>query len=97
VESARSAGLKLIIGAQVGETSLLTRAALTVADASRDILIAQEGAFGDLLLEEDICSEPLVFGPGGRLDVGERFRGQAGFGLVVGSDRITDWSGIHSK
>lgn len=91
-EAARSAGLRIIIGAQVGETSLLTRAALTLANASRDILVAQEGAFGTLLLEEDVCTEPLIFGPGGRLDVGERFREHAGFGLVIDPDRIAEWS-----
>ena len=63
-----------------------------LANVSRDILVAQEVVFGTLLLEEDICAEPLVFGPGGRLDVGERFREQAGFGLAVDSGRIAPWS-----
>lgn len=66
--AARNAGIGLIVGAQVGETSLLTRAALAVAHASRDILVAQEGAFGTLLLERDICDPPLMFGAGGVLD-----------------------------
>jgi len=69
VDAARAAGIGLIIGAQVGETSLLTRAALTVAQAARDILVAQEGAFGTLLLEGDVCDPPLMFGRGGVLDV----------------------------
>lgn len=69
VEGARAAGIGLIVGAQVGETSLLTRAALTVAHAGRDALVAQEGAFGTFLLSKDICDPPLMFGAGGWLDM----------------------------
>ena len=69
VDGARAAGIGLIVGAQVGETSLLTRAALTVAHAGRDRLIAQEGAFGTFLLSEDICNPPLMFGTGGVVDM----------------------------
>jgi L-alanine-DL-glutamate epimerase-like enolase superfamily enzyme len=81
--AARSAGISLIVGAQVGESSLLTRAALTVAHASRDILAAQEGAFGTLLLERDICEPALMFGAGGVLDVAA-YPGleRPGFGLT---------------
>jgi L-alanine-DL-glutamate epimerase-like enolase superfamily enzyme len=66
---ARRRGIRLIIGAQVGETSLLTRAALTVANGCRDILLAQEGAFGTRLLEHDLVDPPLEFGVGGILRV----------------------------
>lgn len=69
VNAARDAGIGLIVGAQVGETSLLTRAALTVACAAADVLVAQEGGFGTLLLEHDVCDPPLMFGAGGVLDV----------------------------
>jgi L-alanine-DL-glutamate epimerase-like enolase superfamily enzyme len=68
-EAARHAGIGLIVGAQVGETSLLTRAALTVARAAGDALVAQEGAFGTRLLARDVCDPPLMFGDGGVLDV----------------------------
>jgi L-alanine-DL-glutamate epimerase-like enolase superfamily enzyme len=68
VEAARARGIHVIVGAQVGETSLLTRAALTVARAAGDALVAQEGAFGTLLLERDVCDPPLMFGAGGVLD-----------------------------
>jgi hypothetical protein len=61
--------VRVIVGAQVGETSLLTRAALTVAHAAADVLVAQEGAFGTFLLERDVCDPPLMFGAGGVLDV----------------------------
>jgi L-Ala-D/L-Glu epimerase / N-acetyl-D-glutamate racemase len=68
VDAARTAGVGIIVGAQVGETSLLTRAALTVARVAGDALVAQEGAFGTRLLERDVCDPPLMFGPGGVLD-----------------------------
>jgi L-alanine-DL-glutamate epimerase-like enolase superfamily enzyme len=68
VDAARRTGHGIIVGAQVGETSLLTRAALPVARAAGDALIAQEGAFGTRLLARDVCDPPLMFGEGGVLD-----------------------------
>jgi L-alanine-DL-glutamate epimerase-like enolase superfamily enzyme len=70
LEAARAARVRVIVGAQVGETSLLTRAGLTVARAAEGILEAQEGAFGTWLLERDVCDPPLMFGEGGGLAVG---------------------------
>jgi L-alanine-DL-glutamate epimerase-like enolase superfamily enzyme len=67
VRSVRRVGVKLIIGAHVGETSVLTRAALTIANLARDIVVAQEGAFGTQLLEHDVVDPPLMFGAGGVL------------------------------
>lgn len=67
-DAARAAGLRIVIGAHVGETSLLTRAALAVANVSRDILFAQEGAFGTHLLARDVTDPPIMFGAGGVLD-----------------------------
>lgn len=82
----RERGFAMIVGAQVGETSLLTRAALIVAQAARDIVIAQEGAYGTLLLEHDICEPPLMFGRGGELDLsGYPSLQSFGFGLKVTS------------
>jgi len=77
--------LPIVIGCQVGETSLLTRAALTLAEASKgNGLLAQEGAFGTYLLTNDIVDRPLVFGRGGLLDVSTyAFPQAAGFGLNV--------------
>ena len=83
--AARAAELKIpiIIGCQVGETSLLTRAALTVAQSvPRPFLIGQEGAFGTLLLEQDIIAPPLMFGVGGQLELSAHdFPHALGFGL----------------
>jgi L-Ala-D/L-Glu epimerase len=68
IAAARARGLSVIIGAHVGESSLLTRAAMTVAMQAADMLIGQEGAFGTHLLSSDIVAEPIMFGQGGRLD-----------------------------
>jgi L-Ala-D/L-Glu epimerase / N-acetyl-D-glutamate racemase len=68
IEAARARGLSAIVGAHVGESSLLTRAAMTVAMQAADMLIGQEGAFGTHLLSSDIVAAPIMFGQGGRLD-----------------------------
>jgi L-Ala-D/L-Glu epimerase / N-acetyl-D-glutamate racemase len=81
-QQAKAMGIPIIIGAQVGETSILTRAALVVANQYRDILLAQEGAFGTYLLEHDITDASLMFGKGGILDP-QSFSCQHGFGLTL--------------
>ncbi len=68
---ARALGVPIIIGAQVGETSVLTRAAITVANACRDILVAQEGAFGTYLLQWDIVDPSIMFGQAGVVEAGQ--------------------------
>lgn len=68
-DKAKKTGIPIIIGSQVGETSILTRAALTVANAHREILLAQEGAYGTHLLEYDLIDPPLMFGKGGILTI----------------------------
>ena len=89
VEQAKKLGIKIIIGAQVGETSLLTRAALTIAQIAKPVLIAQEGAFGTLLLAEDVTTEPLMFGNGGVLDTKIYLQSnQPGFSLTYKSQII---------
>lgn len=82
IDQLRPTGIQIIIGAQVGETSLLTRAALLIANCSRDILVAQEGAFGTRLLERDVCTPALMFGAGGVLVSRAQLTPKApGFGL----------------
>jgi L-alanine-DL-glutamate epimerase-like enolase superfamily enzyme len=83
VREMRQRGLRAIFGAHVGETSLLTRAALTVAHTARDILVAQEGAFGTHLLAADLVETPIMFGQGGVLDVDALGMKSAGFGLTI--------------
>ena len=79
-ESAAELGVSLIVGAQVGETSILTRAALAVVNRYRTIVMAQEGAFGTHLLSYDLCDPPLMFGRAGFL-TDSSFYGRPGLGL----------------
>ncbi|MES2354964.1 MAG: enolase C-terminal domain-like protein [Pseudomonadota bacterium] len=84
LDEARRYGMQIIIGAHVGETSLLTRAALTVASSASDILVAQEGAFGTHLLTKDVVDSPLMFAGGGLLDVTkQKIIDRQGFGLKI--------------
>ena len=81
VERAAGLGMGVIVGAQVGETSILTRAGLTVMQAARPVLAASEGAFGTHLLREDLTAESLMFGDGGVLTIPDP--GAPGLGLAV--------------
>lgn len=72
VNSARQNKLKIIVGAQVGETSILTRCGITVAHAAGDCLVAQEGAFGTWLLDHDICTPCIMFQSKGLLDIAKQ-------------------------
>lgn len=59
----------IIIGAHVGETSVLTRAGMIAAKAAGQQLIAQEGGFGTILLEKDMVYPSLSLGTGGTIDL----------------------------
>ncbi len=77
-------GIGLIVGAQVGETSILTRASLAVMTEHRQSLVAAEGAFGTLLLERDLTEPCLMFGAGGTLNAETELRiARSGLGLRV--------------
>ena len=92
VDAARARGLRLVVGAHVGESSILTRAALPVARRAGDALYAQEGAFGTHLLDRDPFQPELRFGRAGELDFeATGVAESAGFGLEWAG---ADWSGI---
>ena len=74
VEAINERGWPLIVGAHVGETSVLTRAAMLVA-AQADDLAAQEGAFGSRLIEREPVTPSLRWGRGGKLDLSRLVRG----------------------
>lgn len=77
-------GIGLVAGAQVGETSLLTRAALTAMNERRQEIIAAEGAFGTLLLRRDLTDPCLMFGHRGELTAGRVLNpANPGLGLNV--------------
>jgi L-alanine-DL-glutamate epimerase-like enolase superfamily enzyme len=69
IEELKKMHWPIIIGCHVGETSLLTRAALVVSGSAGDSLIAHEGAFGDYLVEREPASPMLKFGREGLLDL----------------------------
>ena len=81
-QQAETLRIPIIVGAQVGETSLLTRAALTVANTYSKNTVAQEGAFGTHLLERDITSEPVMFEKEGRL-LSSNFSQKPGLGIEI--------------
>ena len=84
---------KIIVGAHVGETSVLTRAAMCVAQAAGDLLIAQEGGFGTKLLEYDTAQPSLSYGHKGMLDLTRPYAEKTIHGLRVTSPDIwnTGW------
>jgi L-alanine-DL-glutamate epimerase-like enolase superfamily enzyme len=82
VEAARALGIRVIVGAQVGETSILTRAALTVAAAAGDGLLGHEGAFGTHLLRHDLTEPVVMFDRRGTLDAAT-LGAAPGLGLTV--------------
>lgn len=75
-------GQRTIVGAQVGETSILARAGAALAAAAGDVLIGYEGAYGPRLLSEDPVAPSLGFDPGGGVDL-SAFDGHAGWGLAA--------------
>lgn len=69
ITALKKANKSIIIGAHVGETSVLTRAGMIAANAASQQLIAQEGGFGTILLEKDMVYPSLSLGAGGRIDL----------------------------
>ena len=91
VEAARASGMGVIVGAHVGETSILTRAALTVAAHAGDALVAQEGAFGTKLLRQDLVSPVLMFGQRAELHIAKVLDPAApGLGLLADESALAD-------
>ncbi|RHW26976.1 alpha/beta fold hydrolase [Nocardioides immobilis] len=82
VDAINERGWPLIVGAHVGETSVLTRAAMLVA-AQADDLAAQEGAFGSRLIEREPVTPSLRWGRGGRLDLSRLYAEVTPEGLQV--------------
>ena len=81
---AQQRGVGVIVGCQVGETSILARAGIAVMNAVGADLVAAEGAFGTFLLRRDLAAPSLMFGAGGVLEAGELQLDSAhGLGLVV--------------
>ena len=87
--AAQAQGMDVILGAHVGETSLLTRAAMTVGQALSKAPLAREGAFGKFLLRQDISQSSLTFGKSGVLNPDRYLLSRnPGIGLSVADDRV---------
>ena len=91
VDAARALGIGVIVGAHVGETSILTRAALTVAAHAGHALVAQEGAFGTTLLRRDLVSPVLMFGRRAELEIATMLDpATPGLGLLADESALAD-------
>ena len=82
-------GIKCMMGAQVGETAILSAAGRHFATHSTDLMF-MEGSFGTLLLESDIAHENLTFGPGGK---GVAIQGN-GLGVTIDISKINKLADI---
>lgn len=91
LEAAQARGLGVIIGAHVGETSLLARAGLVLAGACMGRLEGYEGAYGTWLLKHDPAIPSLTFGRDGTVRPGRDWRPDlAGWGLDLAES--IDWT-----
>jgi L-alanine-DL-glutamate epimerase-like enolase superfamily enzyme len=86
IDAAKSLGMKIIVGAHVGETSLLTRAAMLAAQYSGDALLGQEGGFGEYLIKRDKVKPILQVGKGGLIDLTHFDLHPFGWGLEINQE-----------
>lgn len=87
--AAQEQGVDVILGAHVGETSILSRAALTVGQSLNDPALAREGAFGRILVTEDISNPSLRFGFRGVLRSKQwNFASLPGLGLFINPESL---------
>ena len=89
-EAATARGLGVIIGSHVGETGLLARAALTLAAACGEGLLACESGYGGYLLARDLVRPSLRFGRHGILDLDRLPHHRRGPGFRVEESLLSD-------
>lgn len=80
---AEEGGLRVQVGCQVGESSLLSAAGRLLA-ATLPGFEALEGSYGTRLLENDVTDEPYEFGQGGAAVV----QRTPGLGIMVSAERL---------
>ncbi|MFZ5573053.1 MAG: alpha/beta fold hydrolase [Thermodesulfobacteriota bacterium] len=98
IEKLKSLDWPVIIGCHVGETSLLTRAALVPGIAAGNSLIGREGAFGDYLLAREPAEPVLKFGRHGILDLQSAYYLKTARGLeVIPSDNWAMGTGMRCR
>ncbi len=89
-ERCAALGFATVIGAQVGETSLLTRAALALGGGQAQRPLAREGAYGRILLIRDLVTPSVRFTRGARLDPSRfTFPNSPGLGLDIDAKSIS--------
>ena len=69
VEELKKKKIRFIVGTHVGETSLLTRAGLTLANAYKDDVLFQEGAISTHLLQYDPFYPNIKIKKRGEIDI----------------------------
>ena len=80
---AAESGVRVQVGCQVGESSLLSAAGRILA-ATLPGFEALEGSYGSRLLESDVTDVPYEFGPGGDAGVQQT----PGLGIAVARERL---------
>ncbi len=85
IEVAEKRGLKVQLGAQVGESCVLSAAGAILAAVTPSFLW-REGCFGMHLLQDDLCSGQFQFGEGGIVG----FPDGPGLGIEIDPDSIAD-------
>ena len=86
-ELAMKSGIRLQLGAQVGETAILSAVGRHIA-AYLDKIDFVEGSFGTMLLKEDIAEEEVNFGYGGKASLLEG----VGFGINIRDESLKKYA-----
>lgn len=81
IDRLRETGWPVVVSAQTGETSVLTRAGLVAARAAGGALYAHEGGLGTLLLEHDPVVPELRMGARGRMHLPTLIGANTGWGF----------------
>jgi L-alanine-DL-glutamate epimerase-like enolase superfamily enzyme len=83
----RAAGMRLQLGAQVGETAILSAAGRHLAAHLEEVDFV-EGSYGTLLLTEDVSREPVRFGHKGEAGL----LTAPGLGITVRQERLRKYA-----
>lgn len=93
VELAEKYGIKCHLGAQVGESGILSAAARVFAMCNKP-MENYEGSMNAILLKQDITTENLTVGFGGFGDLSYARRQKHGFGFSVSEGTLESWAHI---
>jgi L-Ala-D/L-Glu epimerase len=91
VDIAEATRIKVHLGAQVGESGILSAAARSFAMVNKPFE-NYEGSMNAFLLKSDITKENLTVAPGGFGSLGYSRRQQGGFGFSLAEDILDSWT-----